>query len=409
MKHFISVIMLIPALGAFSDTETKSPESSMSLSSISALLASGSEPVRIVCFGDSVTGLYYHSGGRRAYADMLRIALRSVFPGASLSVINAGISGNTTVDALARIDADVIEHRPQLVTVMFGLNDMTRVPLPEYEANLGKIIVRCRDAGAEVLLCTPNAVIDTPDRPTEKLEIYVAAVKSVGERWQASVVDCYAAYQEIRARDPLDFALLMSDEIHPNMDGHELVAERIAERIAGQPVSLANEGPPVPAIPHTLALLGESEPIRIHAMPPYDRLFPEALNVVNPDAQVSVTVWPVEGKTVPEIEEESKQVRGMGVDLVVIAVPLEAQAESLDKYIRSSFWIMNHSLSFGHQEWDVVAFPPSAAAAGLSGESLDRDQLARRIIRAQDLGTLARAPGDVTPLAELLVTWLRKQ
>ena len=35
------------------------------------LLSAGSDEVRIVCFGDSITGLYYHSGGRRAYCDLL--------------------------------------------------------------------------------------------------------------------------------------------------------------------------------------------------------------------------------------------------------------------------------------------------------------------------------------------------
>ncbi len=94
------------------------------------------ESVRVVCFGDSVTGVYYHTGSRRAYTDMLGIALRQFAPQAKVEMINAGISGNTTENALARIDRDVIAHRPDLVTVMFGLNDMARVPLDVYRENL---------------------------------------------------------------------------------------------------------------------------------------------------------------------------------------------------------------------------------------------------------------------------------
>ncbi len=90
------------------------------------------EATRVVCFGDSVTGVYYHTGSRRAYTDMLGVALRQIAPSAKVEMLNAGISGNTTENALARIDRDVISHRPDLVTVMFGLNDMTRVPLPTY-------------------------------------------------------------------------------------------------------------------------------------------------------------------------------------------------------------------------------------------------------------------------------------
>src|SRR2546425_276963 len=72
------------------------------------------DPVRIVCFGDSVTGLYYHTGGRRAYTDMLGLALRQAYAKADVTMLNAGISGNTTRDALTRIDRDILEHRPTL-------------------------------------------------------------------------------------------------------------------------------------------------------------------------------------------------------------------------------------------------------------------------------------------------------
>ena len=88
------------------------------------LLEEGREPVRIVCLGDSITGVYYHSGGLRAYPEMLEIALRQAYPNAPVTVRNAGISGDTTKGALARLDRDVIAHHPHLVTVMFGMNDL---------------------------------------------------------------------------------------------------------------------------------------------------------------------------------------------------------------------------------------------------------------------------------------------
>ena len=76
------------------------------------------EPVRIVCFGDSVTGVYYHTGSRRAYTDMLGLALKQAHRRANVTMVNAGISGHTTVNALARIDTDVLAHKPTVVTQM---------------------------------------------------------------------------------------------------------------------------------------------------------------------------------------------------------------------------------------------------------------------------------------------------
>ena len=48
------------------------------------LLAAGG-PLTVICFGDSVTGIYYHTGSRRAYTDMVAIALRQAFPRASIN------------------------------------------------------------------------------------------------------------------------------------------------------------------------------------------------------------------------------------------------------------------------------------------------------------------------------------
>ena len=107
------------------------------------------KPTKVVCFGDSVTGVYYHTGSERAYSDLLQIALRRTGASDEVKVINAGVSGNTTVNALARIDEDVLVHQPDLVTVMFGMNDMTRVPLAAYIDNLREIVRRCRAAVRE--------------------------------------------------------------------------------------------------------------------------------------------------------------------------------------------------------------------------------------------------------------------
>ena len=59
------------------------------------LLTTAKEPVRIVCIGDSITGVYYHSGSVRAYPEMLQIALRKIHPKTKITVRNAGISGDT--------------------------------------------------------------------------------------------------------------------------------------------------------------------------------------------------------------------------------------------------------------------------------------------------------------------------
>ncbi len=363
---------------------------------------------RIVCFGDSVTGLYYHTGGRRTYTDMLGIAMERANSDSKFQMINAGISGHTTRNALERIDRDVLAHRPSLVTVMFGLNDMVRVPLDEYAANLVTIIKKCRAIKADVVLCTPNSVISTSGRPTKKLIEYCDVVRRVAREQHVRLCDCYAAYEALRQRDPLAWRLLLSDEIHPNMDGHKLIATEIARTVTGKSVSLDDIGPPSPAIAKTLALLKEGKPVKILAMPPFDKLIGPVLKRLDGQSELNVISWPTAGLTLPQLEQDAKRrVRAMKPDLVIIAVPRTATAKTHEQFIRSYSWVMNWSLSFGRQQWDCIVVHPSVAK--IKGGERGHDQLLRQLVKAQDLSLIDRHENDSPGAGEILAKWLRTQ
>ncbi|MHA7750746.1 GDSL-type esterase/lipase family protein [Paenibacillus chondroitinus] len=72
---------------------------------------------------------------------LLTIKLASKL-GEEWEVINAGVPGNNTFDAIERIQTDVLSHNPDLVTVLFGANDAAhhkRVQLLDYKRNLTDI------------------------------------------------------------------------------------------------------------------------------------------------------------------------------------------------------------------------------------------------------------------------------
>ncbi|MDA1158122.1 MAG: GDSL-type esterase/lipase family protein [Planctomycetota bacterium] len=363
------------------------------------------DPVKVVCFGDSVTGVYYHSGSHRAYTDMLGIALQRVSGVPNVEMINAGISGHTTVNALARIDRDVLAHNPDVVTVMFGLNDMTRVSLDDYRANLKTIVEKCRSVGAEVVLATPNNVIDTPSRPTNKLIMYCDVVREVGRETGVSICDTYQQLDGIRAIEPFGWRLMMSDAIHPNMAGHKSMAERLAQTITGAQVSLANEPPSLPALQRTLARIKDNQPVRVLAMAPYDSIIKSALQNVSNEVQVDLTPWPVEGLSLAQIEQDAKAlVRASKPDLVLIAIPQSAVAESDETFASSYAWTMNWSLNFGPPTWDCVVIHPSVADT--TANLRPRDDLVRQLVAAQDLHLVDRKTGDVAEPVKLIEAWL---
>ena len=383
------------------------------------LLSSGSETVRIVCFGSSITGIYYHTGSRRAWSDMLEIALRRLYPAAKLEVINAGVSGNSTTQALARIRSDVLDRKPHLVAVMFGMNDMVRNPPNIFHDNLVSIVQQCRGAGSEVLLMTSNAILpEDARRPEGRLEEFVQIVRDVGRELKAPVADCYRAYADVRRASRRAFGEIMSDTIHPNMRGHKIFAEEVAYAISGRRVSLSDVMPPVPAIPKTLDLLKRGVPVRVLAMKPYDTMIGPALQRISPGARVQVTAWDVAGKSLGEIEASAKEQGwfrfyrtqgGEKPDLVIVAVPATALAEGDEQFYRHYTWTLNYALSFGPSEWDLFAVLPSVVQPELGAAGRAAEELAQRVIAGQDIGWLGRKPNDRTPAAELLVEWLKAQ
>ena len=368
------------------------------------LLAVGKEPVRIVCIGDSITGVYYHSGGLRAYPEMLQIALQKNHPQAQIVVRNAGISGDTTTGGLKRLERDVLAHKPHLVTVMFGMNDLVRTPVADFQNNLREIIRRCHAIDAEVILCTQNSIVESPQRSRAKLAEFTQAIRDIAKAESIAVADCFAAFDAVHSKDALEWNLLLSDPIHPNMAGHKLFAETIAQTITGQNVSLSDIGPPLPALSHTLALLKTGQPVKVLAMPPYDTLILPAIQQLYPQAIINVTSWPVEGQTLAQLEGSAKKVRTMAPDLVLISVPSSLPVPQPEDFHKSYSWIMNWSLSFGPQQWDVIVALPSAAKIKLNAEEQQHEALARRLIEAQDLHMLA---GDPSALATLLTQHLK--
>ena len=356
------------------------------------VLEFGESPKTIVCLGDSVTGVYYHTGGRRAYPEMLEIAIRKAVPIANVKVINAGISGHSTTEGLARLDRDVLQHKPDLVTISFGLNDMTRLTEEQFGKNLETLVARCRDANAQVVLCTPNAVINTGGRPVEKLVRYCEKIRETARTLMAPVCDQFAAGEAFRTRDAWAWRLTLSDEIHPNMDGHKLMAEELCHTITNKKVSLADDGPPQNFLIRTNELLKQGKPVKVLAMPPFDALVGPALKRLHPQATIEVTAWPTEGKSLAELEQAAnKIVRPLKPDLVILAIPANAVAPNDEQFVRSYSWIMNWSLSFGHQEWDCVVVHPSVVTPDVA---VPRGDLIRQLVNAQDLPLIDRPKED---------------
>lgn len=397
---FLSLLLLGPLALEAADTPA--------LVRIREVIASGENEVRVVCFGDSVTGVYYHTGGRSAYPEVIRDALATRHPGSRVKVINAGKSGHTTTNGLGRIQQDVLVHKPHLVTVMFGLNDVAKGNIELYRKNLVEIVNKCRAAGAEVILATPNAVSETPDRPIAQVAAFAEVARIVAGQLSVPLADAHASLGALRERDPETWRLSMSDEIHPNLRGHRRLAETILGVIEGNAIALPDdESAPAP-LSLTLTKLQKSLPVKILAMPPFDGFAAEAMAAVHPGATVTVIPWPTDGLNRHTLmKDAAHRVRPLTPDLVILSIPRGSESKDSEEFIRTQMWIANNSLSRGAREWDVIVVHPSVVSPPDGETEKDRDRLIRAIVPAQDIGLIDRDSGDQSTAQELFTDWLR--
>jgi len=184
------------------------------------ILASGGEEGRdelyvIVVLGDSLTAGY---GLPRGDAFPTRLETALLAEGENVTVINSGVSGDTTAGGLNRIDW-VLADDPDLVIVALGANDALRGVDPETtRANLAAIIEKILVQGCDILLAGMKA-------PRNLGAIYYTKFDSIYPELAAEYkIPLYPFFLDGVATDP---TLNQGDGIHPNRDGVEVIVERI--------------------------------------------------------------------------------------------------------------------------------------------------------------------------------------
>lgn len=110
----------------------------------------GAAERRILVMGDSLSAAY-GLAAREGWVALLGEKLAKEHP--RWGVVNASISGETSAGGASRIDAALKEHAPAVVVIELGANDALRgLPLDHSTANLDRMIVASKNAGAKVLL-----------------------------------------------------------------------------------------------------------------------------------------------------------------------------------------------------------------------------------------------------------------
>jgi acyl-CoA thioesterase-1 len=170
---------------------------------------------KIVCFGDSITAGYGLEASK-AYPAALQNLLES--RGYRYTVVNQGVSGNTTKDAAARLNSILALH-PDVVLVELGGNDGLHGLSPEImRANLEKVVEALKQAHIQVLLV---GITLPPNFGEDYIRSFDAVYRAVAAKYNVPLKPML--YDGIYTLP----GTIQEDGIHPTAKGSQLIAEHL--------------------------------------------------------------------------------------------------------------------------------------------------------------------------------------
>ncbi len=175
---------------------------------------------KIVAFGDSLTAGFGLTE-KESYPYLLQAKLKA--DGYDYEVINAGVSGDTSIGGLERIDWVLGQENVQILILELGANDLLRrMPVAKMKRNLSQIIEKAQAKNVKVLLCgmlAPTSVGADYQRE------YISVFPDLADKYNVEFLPF------LLENVALDKNLNQADGIHPNAEGERIMMENVYKEL----------------------------------------------------------------------------------------------------------------------------------------------------------------------------------
>lgn len=195
-------------------------------------LIRGMKPATWVFTGDSITLGAQHTGGGRSYVEHFSERTRWELHRYHDAVINTAAPGDTSRSLLEDLEWRALRFRPDVVSVMIGVNDAAggQTRRTEFRENLEFIVECARAEGALVLLHTPPHADLGKALAHADLRAYVRLIRDVARDLDVACVDHWAQWKKAAEENGCR-GWLAADGIHPTAAGHRAMARLLFKRL----------------------------------------------------------------------------------------------------------------------------------------------------------------------------------
>ncbi|MGO4570521.1 SGNH/GDSL hydrolase family protein [Microvirga sp. 2TAF3] len=189
------------------------------------------EPIRILAIGSSSTQGVGASAPEYSYPAQLQEDLAALWR-EKVTVVNAGIGGETATRTVERLEAALTADSYDLVIWQVGTNDAVSGVVTEesFRNLLERGITAARSAHTDIILLDPQYFPTIRD--PARYEKFVQTVGDVGDERKVSVFSRYAMMKDWGSHSIDDLrAMLSADNFHMGDKGYDCLASRVAEEI----------------------------------------------------------------------------------------------------------------------------------------------------------------------------------
>jgi acyl-CoA thioesterase I len=175
---------------------------------------------KIVAFGDSLTAGFGLTENE-SYPYLLQQKLKA--DGYDYEVVNAGVSGDTSLGGLERADWVLGMDNVKILILELGANDLLRgIPVAKMRANLDKIISKAQAKGIKVLFC---GMLAPPTMGQQYQREYTATFPELADEHRTAFVPF------ILENVALKKELNQADGIHPNAEGEKIMTDNVYKEL----------------------------------------------------------------------------------------------------------------------------------------------------------------------------------
>jgi lysophospholipase L1-like esterase len=154
-------------------------------------------------------------------------------------LINAGVAGDTAAGMAERLERDVLVHKPTLLVLSVGINDVLRqVPTADYERDVTRIAERMKAARIPMLIMTTSILGEKNAEADAKLAEYNASLRRVAEKYGGRVAEVNALMQKARAAGT---NVLEADDVHLSFAGYRVMARAVLDALGYKSVPVPKE------------------------------------------------------------------------------------------------------------------------------------------------------------------------